>query len=196
MADEGRTRSPAGDRVWRTACELFSREGIRSVGVAEIAETSGVGKPSLYRNFGSKDDLAVAYVRAQAVEGLESFDVARKAFPGDPMAQLRHVIARVATEMGTPGYRGCVIANTAIEFPDRAHPVRVAVDELKAEYLRRLTELVSQLPVRDPGELAYALQMLMEGASATAQFFTTERSRAALTETTDRLIDSYLSAEG
>ncbi len=178
--------------MWRAACELFSRDGIRAVGVAEIAETSGVGKPNLYRNFGSKDDLAVAYLRAQAEAGLESFEAARQAFPDDHLAQLRQVIARVAAEMGTPGYRGCVVANAAIEFPDRAHPVRAAVDELKAEYLRRLTELVAHLPVDDPEGLAYALQVLLEGASATAQFLSVEKSRAVLIETTERVIASHL----
>ncbi|MBB5936301.1 TetR/AcrR family transcriptional regulator [Streptomyces zagrosensis] len=192
MADDSTGRSPAGERVWQAACELFSRDGIRSVGVAEIAATSGVGKPSLYRNFGSKDELAVAYVKAQAVAGLESFEVARQACPGDELAQLRHVIARVAGEMGTPGYRGCVIANTAIEFSDREHPVRQAVDELKAEYLRRLTTLVARLPVRDPEALAYTLQILMEGAGAAAQFYSVERSRATLVEAADRIIASYL----
>ena len=48
------SRSHAGDRVWQTACDLFYREGIRGVGVAEIVARSGVGKPSLYRNFDSK----------------------------------------------------------------------------------------------------------------------------------------------
>ncbi|MCP2163387.1 TetR/AcrR family transcriptional regulator [Goodfellowiella coeruleoviolacea] len=192
MTEPGTKRSPAGERVWRAACELFSRDGIRAVGVAEIAETSGVGKPNLYRNFGSKDDLAVAYLRAQAEAGLESFEAARQAFPDDHLAQLRQVIARVAAEMGTPGYRGCVVANAAIEFPDRAHPVRAAVDELKAEYLRRLTELVAHLPVDDPEGLAYALQVLLEGASATAQFLSVEKSRAVLIETTERVIASHL----
>ena len=67
MADESPRPSPAGQRVWETACELFYREGIRSAGVAEIAERSGVGKPSIYRNFESKDGLALAYVHAKAV---------------------------------------------------------------------------------------------------------------------------------
>lgn len=192
MATDADRRSPAGERVWQAACELFTRDGIRSVGVAEIAARSGVGKPSLYRNFGSKDDLAVAYVRAQAVAGLESFEVARQACPDDDLAQLRHVIARVASEMGSPGYRGCVVANAAVEFPDRDHPVRRAVDELKGEYLRRLTALVARLPVRDPEGLAYTLQILMEGASATAQFYSVEQSRAMLTESADRIIASYL----
>ncbi|WP_238782585.1 TetR family transcriptional regulator C-terminal domain-containing protein [Streptomyces monomycini] len=75
-------------------------------------------------------------------------ETARAACPDDPAAQLRHVIAAIADQNSEPGYRGCPPANASVEFPDRTHPVRVAVDELKADYLELLTELVSQLPVR------------------------------------------------
>ncbi|MEU2791700.1 TetR/AcrR family transcriptional regulator [Streptomyces sp. NPDC007100] len=192
MTDGEARHSPAGQRVWETACELFYREGIRSAGVAEIAERSGVGKPSIYRNFESKDGLALAYVKAKAVPPRVWLEAARAACPDDPLAQLRHVIAEIADQISEPGYRGCALANASVEFPDRGHPVRVAVGELKAEYLGLLTDLVAQLPVRDPRSLGYMLQMLVEGASITTQIYSAERSAAALKEAADRIIDSHL----
>ncbi|MFH8347656.1 TetR/AcrR family transcriptional regulator [Streptomyces sp. NPDC018045] len=192
MADEQQRCSPAGQRVWETACDLFYREGIRSAGVAEIAERSGVGKPSIYRNFESKDGLALAYVKAKAVPPRVWLESARAACPDDPLAQLRHVIADIADQIREPGYRGCALVNASVEFPDRSHPVRSAVDELKAEYLELLTDLVSQLPVRDHRTLGYMLQMLVEGASVTTQIYAAEKSATALKEAADRLIDSFL----
>ncbi len=63
-----RTKAEAGpepklavDRIRKTARELFYREGIRAVGVDEIVTRAGVTKPSLYRSFSSKDELAAAY---------------------------------------------------------------------------------------------------------------------------------------
>ncbi|RSO09793.1 TetR family transcriptional regulator [Streptomyces sp. WAC 06783] len=192
MADGQPRHSPAGQRVWETACDLFYREGIRSAGVAEIAERSGVGKPSIYRNFESKDGLALAYVKAKAVPSRVWLETARAACPDDPLGQLRHVIAEIAEQISAPGYRGCPLVNASVEFPHRDHPVRVAVDELKAEYLELLDELVSRLPVRDHRTLAYMLQMLVEGASVTTQIYEAEKSATALKEAADRLIDSYL----
>lgn len=192
MTDEQQWRSPAGRRVWETACDLFYREGIRSAGVAEIAERSGVGKPSIYRNFESKDGLALAYVKSKAVPSRVWLETARAACPDDPAAQLRHAIATIADQISEPGYRGCPLVNAAVEFPDRTHPVRVAVDELKLDYLELLTELVAQLPVRDHRTLGYMLQMLVEGASVTTQIYAAEKSAAALKEAADRLIDSFL----
>ena len=53
----------AADRIRASASELFYREGIRAVGVDEVVDRAGVTKPSLYRSFASKDDLAAAYLR-------------------------------------------------------------------------------------------------------------------------------------
>jgi AcrR family transcriptional regulator len=44
----------------RTAYDLFSSEGITAVGVDRIVAEAGVAKTTLYRQFRSKDDLAVA----------------------------------------------------------------------------------------------------------------------------------------
>lgn len=184
-------RSPAGQRVWETACELFYQEGIHSAGVAEIAERSGVGKPSIYRNFESKDGLALAYVNAKALPPRTWLERARAACPDDPAGQLRCVIAEIADQISAPGYRGCPLVNASVEFPDKAHPVRAAVEARKAEYLELLTELVSQLPVRDPGSLGYTLQMLVEGASVTTQIYSPERSATTLKDTAERVIASY-----
>ncbi|HVI92222.1 MAG TPA: helix-turn-helix domain-containing protein, partial [Dongiaceae bacterium] len=52
----------AADRIRRTARDLFYQQGIRAVGVDEIVTQAGVTKPSLYRSFASKDELAAAYL--------------------------------------------------------------------------------------------------------------------------------------
>src|SRR5262249_23596321 len=52
----------AADRIRRTARDLFYQQGIRAVGVDEIVHQAGVTKPSLYRSFASKDELAAAYL--------------------------------------------------------------------------------------------------------------------------------------
>ena len=49
------------DRIRESAQELFYNEGIRAIGVDEIVNRAGVTKPSLYRSFASKDELAAAY---------------------------------------------------------------------------------------------------------------------------------------
>ncbi len=53
----------ARERIDQTAYELFSRHGIRAVGVDTISARSGVAKMTLYRHYPSKDDLALAFLR-------------------------------------------------------------------------------------------------------------------------------------
>src|SRR5215208_1231708 len=56
--DEPSTR----ERILETAYELFSRRGVRDVGVDEVIERANVAKATLYRHFPSKDDLVLAFL--------------------------------------------------------------------------------------------------------------------------------------
>src|SRR5215471_12281117 len=58
------TRS-ARDRILDTAYDLFSRHGVRAVGVDTIIAESGVAKMTLYRHFASKDELVLAFMDAR-----------------------------------------------------------------------------------------------------------------------------------
>src|SRR3981081_3595495 len=64
----------AADRIRASASELFYREGIRAVGVDEVVDRAGVTKPSLYRSFASKDELAPAYLRDYDLSFWENFE--------------------------------------------------------------------------------------------------------------------------
>src|SRR2546421_6605166 len=52
----------ARERILDGRYELFSRRGIRDVGVDEVIETAGVAKATLYRHFPSKDELVLAFL--------------------------------------------------------------------------------------------------------------------------------------
>ena len=61
QAQADRRRGPR-ERLLDTAYELFSRRGIRGVGVEEVIEHAGVAKATLYRHFPSKDALVLAFL--------------------------------------------------------------------------------------------------------------------------------------
>ena len=66
-AEPGKPR--VRDRIFRTACDLFYRHGIRAVGVDTIATEAGTNKMSFYRSFESKDVLVAEYLRDQVQIG-------------------------------------------------------------------------------------------------------------------------------
>jgi AcrR family transcriptional regulator len=159
----------AGDRVFEVAADLFYKQSIRAVGVDTIVKQAGVAKISLYRHFGSKDDLLVAYLKNRNADYWHKVDRMLAAKRSNPRAQLRTLIRYVAGRATTPGSRGCPFINYASEFPDASHPGHQIVGENKREMRRRLLDLTKAMGAPRPARLADALFLLIEGAYASSQ---------------------------
>jgi AcrR family transcriptional regulator len=181
-------RPRAADRIRQTARELFYRQGIRAVGVDEIVTRAGVTKPSLYRGFSSKDELAAAYLRDFDAGFWKRFDAAVAAHPGDPRAQLRSFLEWLAGRATKPGYRGCGLTNAAIEYPEAGHPARLVAQANKRELRRRLTEMAAAMGAAEPDVLGDGLLLLMEGAFASGQLFGERGPARSVAEIADKLI--------
>ena len=57
------SRDTGRERVGRAAYELFSKDGIRAVGVDAIIAHAGTAKMTLYRHFPSKNDLILDFLQ-------------------------------------------------------------------------------------------------------------------------------------
>lgn len=181
----------AADRIRETARELFYRAGIRAIGVDEIVSKAGVTKPSLYRSFSSKDDLAAAYLRDYEGEFWAKFDAAIEAHPGDAKAGFLAYFGPLSQRAAIAGYRGCGLTNAAVEYPEPDHPARLVSENNKRVLQDRLIELARQMGARDPVALGDGLLLLVEGTFATGQMFNGDsptRSGAAVAEA---LIDAF-----
>src|SRR5215475_6311414 len=89
MQDGGRVPTRPRDRIISTARDLFRTHGIRGVGVDAIAEVAGTNKMTLYRHFGSKDDLIIACLRDVAREVDEIWSRFDRDYAADPIGELR-----------------------------------------------------------------------------------------------------------
>jgi AcrR family transcriptional regulator len=161
----------AAERILDVAQDLFYREGIRAVGVDEIVRQAGVTKPSLYRSFASKDELAASYLRVYDKSFWERFDKSVAAHPGNPRAQIVDFLTGVGKRAVKPNYRGCGMTNAAVEYPEAGHPARVVSEENKRELRRRLREMATGMGAADPDTLGDGLLLLIEGAYISAQLF-------------------------
>lgn len=184
-------RKGAAKRVFDTAMDLFYKRGIRAVGVDEIVTQAGVTKPSLYRNFASKDDLVAACLEGFAEDSWAEIDAAVLAAGKNPRAQLRAFVTYYADKMIRPDFRGCPMSNTAVEFPEPGHPGRVIVENCKVELRSRLVDLTRQINVREPEALADGLLMLIEGAYSTHHVFGTQGPAQSLVGCADALIEAH-----
>lgn len=181
----------AAERIRESARDLFYRQGIRAVGVDEIVSHAGVTKPSLYRSFPSKDELAADYLRHMGEDGLARFDATIAADPSDPRGQLRVWLVELQAKAAKRDYRGCGTTNAAVEYPDRKHPARKVASDIKSRFRARLTALAAAMGAHKPDRLGDALLLLLEGVYASGQLFGAGGPARVVIEAADALIDSH-----
>ncbi|MBN8979502.1 MAG: TetR/AcrR family transcriptional regulator [Rhizobiales bacterium] len=170
----------AAERIRASARELFYREGIRAVGVDEIVTRAGVTKPSLYRAFPSKDDLAAAYLSDYDREFWPRFEKPGGKSYSDPRAHVLAYIRELANRAVKDGYRGCGLSNAAVEYPGHTHPARLVAETHKKTLRQRLRELSTEMGARDPRALGDGLMLLIEGVYVTGQQSASGPAQSAL----------------
>src|SRR5580692_5631807 len=115
------------ERLSRAAYELFSREGVRAVGVDTVIARAGTAKMTLYRNFTSKDDLILDFLRRREQlwtrEWLEAESQRRGASPRDHLLAIFDIFSEWFSQ---PDFEGCSFLTTMIEVNDPEHPVHQA----------------------------------------------------------------------
>jgi len=178
------------ERIIKTARDLFRRHGIRGIGVDAIAEQAGTNKMTLYRHFGSKDELIIACLRdfANDVEGLwQSLEMSH---PGDPMAQI-YAWIRMVAECTLGDLRGCDMANVAIELAEDDHPARHVIEEYKVAQRNRLADLCRSAGIQKADQLTDTLCLLMEGARVSMQSVGLEGPGGRFTSIAEAVIAAF-----
>jgi AcrR family transcriptional regulator len=178
------------ERIIAAARELFHRHGIRGVGVDTIADVAGTNKMTLYRHFGSKDDLILAYVQTVAAEGEAIWQEIARGHPDDPQAQLEDWLERAADCVSEDG-RGCDLANAAVELTESDHPARRLIEQLKTDFRDRLAALCRAAGVVQSEELADTLTLLLEGARVSRMTAGRKGPSAEFVHTARSIIQSF-----
>jgi AcrR family transcriptional regulator len=157
------------ERILETARALFYRDGIRAVGVEAIAAEAGTNKMTLYRNFGSKEELIAEYLRGEVKAVEQHWDdlIARHA--ADPKALIMAWLKDMGALMTRPESRGCPMVNAAVELPDPDHPGRKVIEQHKLAIRDRLAAACRKAGLAHPELLADQIHMLVEGAGVSLQ---------------------------
>ena len=155
-----RSVSPPADRILAAADKLFYRRGIRAVGVDAVAAEAGVSKRTLYNYYPSKDDLIAAYLTARFRHLAPSDAPAREQILGN--------FDRLERMFADGSFRGCPYVNAVTELGDPKHPASGIALQFKEQRRLWFRALLERLGVKDPDALATQLQILAEGALASA----------------------------
>jgi AcrR family transcriptional regulator len=178
------------ERILETAHELFSRRGIRDVGIDEIIERAGVAKATLYRHFASKDHLVVAFLERReqrwTVEFVEAEARRRGATPEE---QLLAIFYAFDEWFRREDFEGCSFINTLLEMGP-THPAGQA----SIHHLENIRSLVRHFAegagLPEAESFAESFQILMQGAivsAARGDLDAADRARAMARS----LIDQY-----
>ncbi len=155
----------ARERIDETAYALFSKRGVRGVGVHELVARSGVAKMTLYRHCPSKDRLALAFLRRREELWTRAWlqtEVERRA--SAPTERLLMIFDVFDKWFRRADFEGCTFINVLLETDRKDHPVRVATVEHLAAIRAFLRGVAEQAGVRDPDDFARQWHILMKGA--------------------------------
>ena len=123
-------RRAVRDAVLDATGELVSRDGVRALTMASIAETAGIGRATLYKYFPDLDAILLAWHERHVAARLERLSAIVQA-GDDPMAGLRAVLEAYASSQ-----------RHAVELPE-LHGAEHASDA-RGQLLGFLRDLVSE----------------------------------------------------
>jgi len=163
-------RSRSGrDRILEAAYDLFSRAGVRAIGVDTITAEADVAKMTLYRNFASKNDLALAFLALREERwtvGWVQGEVLRRA--STPAAQLLTIFEIFSEWFARDDFEGCAFVTSLLEFEDREDPVRQACVVHLANIRTFVCDLAQAAGVEDAERFAGQWHILMKGSIVAA----------------------------
>ena len=146
------------ERILQTADRLFYLKGIRAIGVDTIAAEIGISKRTLYNHFPSKDILIKAY--------LDRRFVVAKPSEKSPVDQILGYFDSLERRFSAKDFRGCPFVNAVAELGPEDRSVKKIAKAFKESRRVWFRDLLAQLEVAEPEEIATQLQLLVDGAIA------------------------------
>jgi AcrR family transcriptional regulator len=157
------------DHLLAVAQRMFCEIGFHAVSVDAILEEAGVARMTLYKNFGSKEDLIVATLKREDSmfrQWLASAVEARSNHSKDRILGIFHALH---DRFASDGYYGCAFIRASIEYPASNHPVHRAAQAHKDMIRSYLRGLAGEVEGADPIALSEQLYLLLEGAITASQ---------------------------
>jgi AcrR family transcriptional regulator len=170
----------ARTRILEASYELFSRHGIRAVGIDAIIKRSGVARMTLYRHFSSKDELVLAFLERReqlwTKDWLQREVMVRATDPADRLLAIFDVFDGWFRR---EDFEGCSFINVLLETAGAEGPLYDASADQLARIRGFLAELARDAGVEDPERFARKWHILMKGSIVAAGEGDREATRRA-----------------
>jgi len=152
------------ERLIDAAYELFATNGISQVGIDTVLSKARCEKASLYGNFDSKVDLAIAFLdRREAVWTRGWLETEIKKGASKPQDRLLAIFDVFDGWFRKRSFEGCSFINVLLESKVDSPVHRAAAIHLSK--VRAIVQALAQdCKLRDPEQFAHAWHMLMKGS--------------------------------
>ena len=153
----GRAKQYDREALLGRAVDLFHRQGFNGTSTAELVETLGVNRKTMYAEFGSKQELFEAVLEYYNDRNLSQV-LARLEAPDAGADAIRRAFAGYArASEGWARGRGCLLCNTAVERaaldPGSARHVDAYLQRLTAAFRNALGNAHTHGELHEPGDL-------------------------------------------
>lgn len=182
-------RAEKREHLLDTAIRLFNRHGYHATGVDRLIDETGIAKTTLYRHFGSKEELIVAALRKVDEAARDELRAFVEAASDDPVERILATFDQLAIWLADCEFKGCPFVAAAGEYGGGATNAVLQQAVLhKRLTLAYFEELVRAAGLPEPRRLAAEIVMLHEGAIAFAQVLGPEGVAATAKAAAVRLI--------
>jgi AcrR family transcriptional regulator len=188
----GRPREFDVDKALDLALQVFWRKGYEGASMADLTETMGITKPSLYSAFGNKEEL-FRKALDRYVDGPGGYFQVALAKP-TMRAVVEHLLYESADAVTDPNHPpGCLAVQGALSCGDAAESIKQELmsrrakgeQDLRQRFERAIAE--SDLPQgSDAADLAAYLSAILQGMAVQAAGGTTREQLRKIAEMTLR----------
>lgn len=191
----GRPREFDRDKALEAAMRAFWAKGYERTGLPALQAAMGIGRQSLYNAFGDK--------RALFLEALDHYGTTqfrwlheRLAAPGSGLLNVRAVLATWVEAVTSPGFNGCLVCNSTVEFGRDAEVTAIterhnrAIEESFDAALRRSLDDGELRPGTDTRALAQFLANLGQGLALQGRGGLSREKASAICRVAGPLLDA------
>lgn len=156
------------ERLLYAATALFCRRGINAVGVDAIVEEAGTAKTTLYKLFGSKEQLVEEVLKREGELWRDWFTAAVAKAGATPDDRLRAIFPVLAQWFRQKRFYGCPFINAVAEHDKASDRLRELALGHKRQVLSFIHGLATDGGATDPQLLTHEIALLIDGAIVAA----------------------------
>jgi AcrR family transcriptional regulator len=152
------------DKILTVATDLFHTRGINSTGVDTVVAVAGTTKMTLYKYFGSKEELILEVLRKGNADFQTWLEENLNLSSKKPSDKIQYLFDYIEKWVNSPEFIGVGFIKASAEFPNEENPIHQLSHQQSREFRQFIGQLAKDADIKDADGLALQLSLLFEGS--------------------------------